>query len=909
MLELKVLGGLAVQRDGRALSGALAQPKRLAILALLARGGQAGLPRDRLISTLWPDVEEERARHTLNQTLYAIRREIGDDEIIVGVRELRLNTEILSVDALELQAAIAEGNLQRAVDLYDGPFLDGFHLPGTDEFERWAERERGLIERTYTNALEQLARDATARKDHARAVMSWRTRAARDPLDARIAVALMQALDAAGNRLAAIQHARVYEVLIAEELSLPPDRDVVRLAEELRREQVEEAAIAAEPPTPSRPELTIAAIRSEELREELPPAVSEMDATAGETPVDVDETAAPVSQALSTPRLRTRVLRRRSAWLMAASLVGTAALGALAARDGNTVADTTARVIAIGRGALADSTGAVTTVVLAVADSGTLRRIADLGAQAPPGRAASATTRSPTAYRMYERGLEAHYRGERTVARTFFDAAVAEDSQFAFAQYYAAIDASDPIEGRRGLERARRLASTVSDRERLTILAGWANAMSAPSFRAIAETLAVRYPTDVAGHLNLGMALVSDGEYLAALGPLGRVLEMDSLGLRGAVPNCAACEALRSMVSAYGFADSLAAAERVARGWVRLQPHSRVAMHTLIEVLDAQGRGPEADSLLRAKDPRLIEHADALNRRAAYLLRAGDYGAADRLLTSVLEAGGVHEQIDAYWMLAINLRQQGRLAEALGATRRMRAITPYTGQAIPGAAPPIAMLEAQVLLELGHPRAAAALFDSIAAARDQLDSDATAARRAAWHLTHSAGARAAAGDTAGLARLIDSVQSLGVRSGTGRDRRLHHYVRGLMLAARGNDEGAAVELRRSILSQNFGYTRANYALARALMRLGRPAEAVAVLRPALRGGVEASNLYVTRTELHELLAQAWEATGARDSAAAHYRIVASAWTRADPALRARQTLAGARAAALAGRRTELAVGR
>jgi DNA-binding SARP family transcriptional activator len=903
VLELKVLGGLAVHRDGRALSGALAQPRRLAILALLARGGQGGVPRDRLISTLWPDVEEERARHTFNQTLYAIRREIGDDEVIIGMRELRLNTEILSVDALELQAAIAEGNLQRAVDLYDGPFLDGFHLPGSDEFERWVERERGLIERTYTNALEQLARDATAREDHARAVTSWRTRAARDPLDARIAVALMQALAAAGERLAAIQHARVYEVLIAEELSLPPDRDVVRLAEELRREQVAEAAAAAEPPAPSRPELTIAAIPSEEVR------TSEMDAPAGETPVDVDETAAPVSQASSVLRLHTRLLRRRSAWLVAASLAGAAALGALAARDGNTVADTTARVIAIGRGALLDSTGAVTTVVLAVADSGTLRRIADLGVPATPNHAAVATTRSPTAYRMYERGLEAHYRGERTVARTFFDAAVAEDSQFALAQYYAAIDATDPTEGRRGLERARRLASTVSDRERLRIMAGWANAMSAPSFRAIAETLAVRYPTEVAGHLNLGMALVSDGEYLAALGPLGRVLEMDSLGLRGAAPDCAACEALRSMVGAYEFADSLAAAERVARRWVRLQPHSRVAMHTLIEVLDAQGRGPEADSLLRAKDPRLIEHADALNRRAAYLLRAGDYGAADRLLTTVVEAGGVHEQIDAYWMLAINLRQQGRLAEALGATRRMRAITPHTGQAIPGAAPPIAVLEAQVLLELGRPRAGAALFDSIARAREQLDSDATAARRATWHLTHSAGARAAAGDTAALARLIDSVQSLGLRSGIGRDRRLHHYVRGLMLVARGNDVGAAVELRRSILSQNFGYTRANYELARALMRLGRPAEAVAVLRPALRGGVEASNLYVTRTELHELLAQAWEATGARDSAAAHYRIVAGAWARADPALRERQTLAGARAAALSGRRTELALGR
>ncbi|HSQ29771.1 MAG TPA: hypothetical protein VLN49_07975 [Gemmatimonadaceae bacterium] len=51
---------------------------------------------------------------------------------------------------------------------------------------------------------------------------------------------------------------------------------------------------------------------------------------------------------------------------------------------------------------------------------------------------------------------------------------------------------------------------------------------------------------------------------------------------------------------------------------------------------------------------------------------------------------------------------------------------------------------------------------------------------------------------------------------------------------------------------------------------GDDARAIAVLQPALRGPLDASNLYVTCTELHELLAQAWDAAGARDSAAAHY---------------------------------------
>ena len=76
------------------------------------------------------------------------------------------------------------------------------------------------------------------------------------------------------------------------------------------------------------------------------------------------------------------------------------------------------------------------------------------------------------------------------------------------------------------------------------------------------------------------------------------------------------------------------------------------------------------------------------------------------------------------------------------------------------------------------------------------------------------------------------------------------------------------------------------------MRLGRPAEAVAVLQPARRGEVDASNLYITRTELHEALAQAFDALGRSDSATVHYRAVVKAWEKADAPFRDR--LEGAR---------------
>ncbi|MGH7554895.1 MAG: hypothetical protein ACREMQ_17990, partial [Longimicrobiales bacterium] len=100
------------------------------------------------------------------------------------------------------------------------------------------------------------------------------------------------------------------------------------------------------------------------------------------------------------------------------------------------------------------------------------------------------------------------------------------------------------------------------------------------------------------------------------------------------------------------------------------------------------------------------------------------------------------------------------------------------------------------------------------------------------------------------------------------------------------------------LSAPAGYTRTNYELARALLRLGRPAEAAAALQPAVRGPLEGSNLYVTLTELRELLAQAWDAAGEPDSAIVHHRAVVRAWRRADPLLQQRVTAAQARVKAL-----------
>ena len=146
-----------------------------------------------------------------------------------------------------------------------------------------------------------------------------------------------------------------------------------------------------------------------------------------------------------------------------------------------------------------------------------------------------------------------------------------------------------------------------------------------------------------------------------------------------------------------------------------------------------------------------------------------------------------------------------------------------------------------------------------------------------------------------MRRLADSVEVLGQTSQFGRDARLHFFLRGLLLQAQGRHAEAVDAFQRSLFSLTDGYTRTNLMMARSLLELRRPAEAIAVLRPAIHGGVDGSNTYTSRTELHEAMAESFEQAGQADSARFHWRAVESAWRQADPQFRQRYLTARGKA--------------
>jgi TolB-like protein/DNA-binding SARP family transcriptional activator len=240
MLRLLTFGGCFLERDGVRLETASAHRKGLALLAVLAAAGDRGITRDAAVALLWPESGEERARTSLRQLVHLLRNQLHEPNLLTPSVELRLNAQAISSDVAEFRAALAAADrakaadLATAADLYRGPFLDGFHVRGADELQRWIATERATLATAASQAVEGLAERAEGDGDLRTAIGWWRRLNELEPISAHAAMGLMRCLDAAGERAAALQHARVHELLVQGELGEAPDGKVAAFAETLR---------------------------------------------------------------------------------------------------------------------------------------------------------------------------------------------------------------------------------------------------------------------------------------------------------------------------------------------------------------------------------------------------------------------------------------------------------------------------------------------------------------------------------------------------------------------------------------------------------------------------------------------------------------------------------------------------
>ena len=337
MLRLLTLGGAAVVDDSGAAPGAAASQRRtLALLSVLAVSGDTGLSRDKLVGLFWPEADGERGRHALTQALYAARRGLGCDDLFIVGADVRLNPERISSDIADFEDAL-HADPEYAVTLYRGAFLDGFFLPGADEFERWTSEHRARFEAHALRALERLASDAQAAGDARHAAEWWRRAAVLRPLDSGIAVRYMESLAAGGDRARALQHAAVHRSLLRAELDLEPDASVAECERALReRPTADEPRPFADDRAPDESRRALAPIApnaDDDAHGSDLPTPAGTSSVSGARVIETGFAASPMSHPV---QVWTPAGRRIRSWRRPALLLGLVVIAAIAVVVGRT---------------------------------------------------------------------------------------------------------------------------------------------------------------------------------------------------------------------------------------------------------------------------------------------------------------------------------------------------------------------------------------------------------------------------------------------------------------------------------------------------------------------------------------------------------------------------------------------
>ena len=188
------------------------------LLAYLLLHRDAPQPRQRIAATLWPESSEGQARTNLRHVLHQLRRDLPEPERFIDITQRTLQWRAdapWQLDVAEFEAAIARGELRRAVDLYRGDLLPGC-------YDEWIAGARDQLRQQYLLALEHVARALEEEGDYLGAILYAGRLQVHDPLYEETYRLLMRLHAARGDRARAVRIYHECATTLERELGVEP---------------------------------------------------------------------------------------------------------------------------------------------------------------------------------------------------------------------------------------------------------------------------------------------------------------------------------------------------------------------------------------------------------------------------------------------------------------------------------------------------------------------------------------------------------------------------------------------------------------------------------------------------------------------------------------------------------------
>jgi DNA-binding SARP family transcriptional activator len=231
-LELVCFGPPTARLEGREAPADVLWRKNLALLIYLALAPHYSRSRNQILRVLWPDKDESRGRHSLNEALHRLRASLGPSRLRSHGESIALDPQDLAVDAVAF-AALVRANPSEALPLLRGDFLDGFMIADAPEFDDWAAAERTRFRRIAAAALVSHGEKLLGSASFAGARDTARRALVLEPYSEPAVSLEVRAAALAGDQAGALKAYHAFSTAL-EQIGEQPSRELAALAGRIR---------------------------------------------------------------------------------------------------------------------------------------------------------------------------------------------------------------------------------------------------------------------------------------------------------------------------------------------------------------------------------------------------------------------------------------------------------------------------------------------------------------------------------------------------------------------------------------------------------------------------------------------------------------------------------------------------
>lgn len=238
-LRLALLGPPVIDWSGEPLSISRRQVR--AVLYRLAADFRP-LPREQLCALIWPEESLAVSRRNLSHLLTHLRLSLPDPDLLdLNSEYIALNPARAWCDTQALEQLYAQRHhalhsrpeageqwrqsldrVEKVIQSYRGPFLSGFALRDSQEFDAWVSHERQYYECRFLEILSDLIDYYQQRKDYANAIAQATRYLAIDNLAEEVHCKLIELYALVGDRSAAERQFEHCAAALEQDLGISP---------------------------------------------------------------------------------------------------------------------------------------------------------------------------------------------------------------------------------------------------------------------------------------------------------------------------------------------------------------------------------------------------------------------------------------------------------------------------------------------------------------------------------------------------------------------------------------------------------------------------------------------------------------------------------------------------------------